>query len=875
MSTKYNHKELEKKWQDRWIKEKLYSPDITGPKNPFYNLWMFPYPSAEGLHAGHAFSSTGSDVLGRFMRMNGMDVFQPIGYDSFGIHSENFALKIGEHPKNMLQRTTKNYERQLKGLGHGYDWTRTVTTSDIDYYRWTQWIFLAMFKAGLAYRKKATVNWCPSCKTVLADEQVIDDVCERCKSVVEKRDLEQWFCRITDYAERLLKNLKKINWSEKIKVAQRNWIGKKEGVDIVYDVVTGSAYNIKGSKKTITCWTSRPDTNFGATFIVVAPEYPQLSVICTENKLKEVNKYIKDAQSKTKEERISQGREKTGEFTGSYAINQLTKEEMPIWISDFVLMDVGTGAVVGVPGHDKRDFEFAQKFGLPIKRVVVGADGDTSEIRALEQVQEDEGTMINSKFLNGMDIHKATQKMMDHIEACGWGKRKTHYHLRDWLVSRQRYWEAPIPVIFCKSCAEKGRSYFSSNSNKVIHKDQSDWSHAGWYPEENLPVELPYFADYQPKGTGRGPLADHPEFYKTKCPECGKEAERESDVLDTFVDSSWYFLRYPSVNRPSNGSALSTALRAVPTSVGTTTKDASLVVQVSEELPWNPEITKKWLPVDLYFGGAEHAVLHLMYSRFVTMVLHDLGYLDFEEPFIKFFAHGLMIKDGAKMSKSRGNVVNPDEYITKFGTDTLRLYLMFMGPMDGYPDFRDTGIEGMQRFTNKLWNLFQKHSKTNLSSSDPGTKSIMHRTIRKVTEDIKRYHYNTAIAAIMEYVNYLKTQKKPTQESLKTLALLIAPFTPHLAEEVWVRILGQKYSIHRAAWPSFDPELVKEDFVIIPVQINGKVRGELSFSKDELGNRKNVVEKAKRDNKVVNWLRGKEIKKEIYIDGRIINFVTD
>ncbi len=841
MSKGYNPKYIEEKWQKRWFADKLYSPKITEFQNRFYNLWMFPYPSAEGLHAGHAFSSTGSDVYGRFMRMNKKNVFQPIGYDSFGIHSENFALKIGEHPKDMLARTTKNYERQLKSLGHAYDWTRTVTTSDIDYYRWTQWIFVALFKAGLAYRKNASVNFCPSCKTVLADEQVINETCERCKSAVQKRELEQWFFRITDYAERLLANLKKIDWSEKIKIAQKNWIGKKEGIDIVY--------KINGSKKTITCWTSRPDTNFGATFIVVAPEYPQLASICAENKLREVKRYIKISQSKTREERISEGREKTGVFTGSYAINHFTKESMPIWVSDFVLMDVGTGAVVGVPGHDRRDFEFAKKFGLPIKRVVVGPDGDTSEIKTIEQVLEEEGTMINSGFLDGLDTRGAIKKMSEYLEKKGWGIRKTHYHLRDWLVSRQRYWGAPIPMIFCKNCAQKGRSYFNSQKNiskgnKLIHINQSDWNHAGWFPEEKLPVELPYYKDYQPKGEGRGPLADHQEFYRVSCPECGAEAQRETDVLDTFVDSSWYFLRYPTLGSKN-----------------------------ADKVPFDEDITKKWLPVDLYFGGAEHAVLHLMYSRFVTMALYDMGYISFEEPFTKFFAHGLMIKDGAKMSKSRGNVVNPDEYIQKFGADTFRLYLMFLGPMDGYPDFRDTGIEGMHKFVKRVFALLTKKPLGDEKNLRDVTIK-MHQTIKKVSNDIANYKYNTAISSIMEYVN-LMHEKGAAKTHLKVLTLLLAPFAPHLAEEVWVNFLKEKYSVHKALWPSYNPEFVKEDFVTIPVQVDGKVRGEIRVARDLLKNKNKILAEAKAHKRVGDWLRGRKIQKEVYVEGKIVNFVVE
>lgn len=882
--SKFEHKKIEAKWQEKWEKEKVLYPDKILPEgNKYYNLWMFPYPSAEGLHAGHAFTTTGSDVMGRFQRMNGKNVFQPTGYDSFGIHSENFAIKIDDTPQNVIARTTANYTRQLKSMGHGYDWGRTVTTSDADYYRWTQWLFIELFKAGLAYRKKAEVNWCPSCKTVLADEQVmtpsqagkepktvggevVEDngelrVCERCGTVAEKKDLEQWFFRITDYADRLLQNLDKIDWSERVVIAQRNWIGKKEGINITY--------NIKDIDKKIVCWTSRPDTNFGATFVVISPECQGLMELVSEDQKEEVQKYVEASAKKNKEERMAEGKEKTGVFTGSYAINNLNGYEMPIWVSDFVLTEVGTGVVVGVPGHDIRDFEFAVKFGLPVRRVVVGSDGDSSEITKHEQVCEDEGKIINSEFLDGMNTNEAKVRIMDCLEEKGWGERSTNYHLRDWLISRQRYWGPPIPMIYCGQCAKNNISYFNTDQGKLLHFDQSDWESAGWWPDENLPIELPEIADFKPKGDGRGPLADHPEFFETKCPHCGAVARRETDVSDTFLDSSWYFLRYPSVKSEQESGRAG-----------------------EQDLPWDPEITKKWLPVDLYFGGAEHAVLHLMYSRFVTQTLYDLGYLDFEEPFPKFFAHGLMIKDGAKMSKSRGNVVNPDDYIEKFGADTLRLYLMFMGPMDGYPDFRDTGIEGMRRFVDRVWNIFGDYA-DNLNSGarakavasapaarlnlevdqlDSQLEVKMHETIKRVTEDIKVFKYNTAIAAVMEYVNAIREVGAANKKHLEILALLLNPFTPHLAEEVW-EMLGNEFSIQKAPWPSYDGSKLVSEMVDVMVQVNGKLRGQVSIESERAVEQEFVVTKAKDDEQIAKWLEGAEIKKEIYIKGKILNFV--
>lgn len=848
MVDKYSHKEIEAKWQNKWFSEGFYTPDVLKSKKPFYNLWMFPYPSAEGLHAGHAYASTGSDIYGRFTRMHGFDVFQPIGYDSFGIHSENFALKIGEHPRDMLARTTKNYERQLKTLGHSYDWTRTVTTSDPDYYRWTQWIFVKLFKAGLAYRKKAQVNWCPSCKTVLADEQVIDGKCERCHTVVERKDLEQWFFRITEYAERLLSNLEKINWPEKIKLAQRNWIGKSKGARITFP--------IEGSKETIEVFTTRPDTLYGATYLVISPEHPIVHKLTVEGKKEEVKAYVTSAQAKDRVERIAEGKVKTGVFAGSYAINPATDKKIPVYVADYVLMEYGTGAIMAVPAHDQRDWDFAKTFGLPIVEVVSGGD-------IAKGAYVGEGKLINSGNWNGISVPRDLEKVTVDIETKGWGVASTTYHLRDWLISRQRYWGPPIPMIYCDTCCRNGKSFFTENTNgqKIIRGNQEDWEHAGWYPvpEESLPVLLPFVKDYQPKGKGEGPLGEQKEFYEVKCPNCGNLAKRETDVSDTFLDSAWYFLRYPSVGSVS-----------------------------STKLPFDTDITKKWLPVNLYFGGAEHSVLHLMYSRFTTQVLNDLGELSFDEPFPKFFAHGLMIKDGAKMSKSRGNVVNPDTYIEKYGSDALRLYLMFIGPMDGSPDFRDTGMEGMMRFVERLWRVFSEHKDLSIvNPKDVKELNIkMHQTIKKVTEDIQDFRYNTAISAIMTFVNVLyekvgglKDTKSDSgsevwNSALNNLCLLIAPFAPHMAEEVWVEILGNKFSIHTSPWPTYDESVAKEETVNVVVEVDGKVRGQLEVSGEEGGKRDKIEALARENEKIKKWLEARLVDKIHFVPGKVISFVT-
>lgn len=857
INSSYDPNKIEAKWQEEWKNSKIYESNLDSTST-FYNLWMFPYPSGEGLHAGHAYASTGSDIYGRFMRMQGSEVFQPIGYDSFGIHSENFAIKIGQTPQEMLARTTKHYEDQLRALGHGYDWSRTVTTSDVDYYKWTQWLFVEMFKAGLAYKKKATVNYCPSCKTVLADEQVMTPklagkepkdaegnvvpetedmrVCERCGTVVEKKDLDQWFFRITDYGDRLLDGLKKIDWSERVVIAQREWIGKKNGINIDYEITN--------SDKKITVFTTTP-VNFGATFLVVAPEYAQtnlLDLISKEN-LTRVSEYINKSLSKSNQQRKENAKDKTGVDTGLEVKNHVTGELIPVWISDFVLTDVGTGAVQGCPGHDIRDFQFAKKFGIPIKRVVVGEDGDDSEIDMESKViaKGMNGKMINSDFLNDMEFEEAMKKTMDHFVERGWGEIVNNYHLRDWLVSRQRYWGPPIPMIFCENCASQKQGWLTENKAK-LHEDHSDWDQFGWWPEESLPVELPEVKEYQPLGTGKSPLGSHPEFYEVKCLHCGSDAVRETDVSDTFVDSAWYFLRYPSTRSES-----------------------------SSVMPFDTKITKQWLPVDLYFGGAEHSVLHLMYARFITMMLYDLKHIEFEEPFPKFFAHGLMIKDGAKMSKSRGNVVNPDEYVQKYGADTLRLYLMFMGPMDGYPDFRDTGIEGMQRFIKRVWRLYSHEVKQDESGE---IVSKTHQTIKKVTEDIKNFRYNTAIASIMEFINAME-ENGVDDNSLRSLTLLLAPFAPHLSEELWHEYFGERESIHKTNWPEHMEELIKSDFVEMIIQVNGKLRGTINLIKAESENKSKVIEIAKSESNIDKWLDGKVIKQEIFVPGKILNFVTN
>ncbi|MAG60032.1 leucine--tRNA ligase [Candidatus Woesebacteria bacterium] len=858
----YKHSAIEKKWQKRWRKEKTFSPDIAKAKKPYYNLMMFPYPSAEGMHVGNMYAFTGADIWGRYQRMRGFDVFEPMGLDGFGIHSENYAIRIGEHPTAVSKRTQKRFYEQLERAGGSFDWTRTLETYDPAYYKWTQWVFVQMFKKGLAYRKKAQVNWCPSCKTVLADEQVINEECERCNTKVVDRELEQWFFKITDYADRLLNNLDKIDWSEKVKIAQRNWIGRSQGVLIQFSLAgpvgsssrSTSSLSAAGTQRDplrsrhpqdyVEIFGTRPDTIFGTTFLVLAPEHPLSLEISTRGQIQKVKQYIKTSQKKSNEERMAKARGKTGVFTGAYAVNPFNNEKIPIWIADYVLLSYGTGVVMGVPAHDQRDFEFAKKHKLPIREVI----RSKGEKWNRKQAFEGEGVLVNSGKFSGLSSREAIEKISNHAQKNRIGQRKVQYHLRDWLISRQRYWGPPIPMIYCEKCAKGG---------KGEHKGM-----AGWYPvpEKDLPVKLPHIKNYQPKGAGESPLALDKTWVKVACPECQSVARRETDVSDTFLDSAWYYLRYPNIGK----------------------KD--------DAIPWNRQVTKKWLPVNMYIGGAEHAVLHLMYSRFLAMAFHDWGLIDFEEPFTRFYAHGLLIKDGDKMSKSRGNVVVPDTYIKKHGADTVRSYFMFLGPFDQGGDFRDTGIAGMNRFYGRVWDLVTGTQNLILDNTGDAKATYVriHQAIKRVTEDMENLRYNRAIAGIMEYVNFLQDMRGkgvPTkgkmrctewEEALQTLVKLVAPFAPHIAEELWQSNWGGKkfVSVHLQAWPEFSPELTLELTLEIPVQVNGKLRGTVRLDREQAGSQKAVEKEARKLEGVSRHLKGKKGKKVIFVPERLLNFVV-
>lgn len=820
----YDFSALEKKWQKKWIEERVYEPDLGAAAKPFFNLMMFPYPSAEGLHVGNMYAFTGADIFGRFKRMQGFDVFEPIGLDGFGIHSENYAMKIGVHPTEQAKVSEKNFYRQLEMIGNGFAWDERVETYNPAYYRWTQWVFTQLWKMGLAYRKKQSVNWCPSCKTVLADEQVIAGKCERCGTVVEKKELEQWFFRITKYADRLLHNLETIDWSERVKIAQRNWIGKSEGAEITFRLENLNGKN--GGSDAVAVFTTRPDTLFGATFMVISPELALEWIRSGWKAPAEVKKYAVQAVEGRADADEAEEKEKTGVDSGVRAVNPANGEKIPVWVSDYVLAGYGTGAIMAVPAHDERDFEFAKKFNLPV-RMVICPNYPDAKCPVLDAAYVGEGRLVDSGKFDGMPMREAMQAITEFVG----GKPQVQFRLRDWLVSRQRYWGAPIPMIFCETCAQKGNG------------EQKEMP--GWYavPEHDLPVKLPYVEDFRPKGKGTSPLAAVKEFYEVKCPACGLKARRETDVSDTFLDSAWYFLRYPSA--------------------GETTA------------PWNSDRTKKWLPVHMYTGGAEHSVLHLLYSRFVTMAFHDAGLLEFEEPFVKFRAHGLLIKEGAKMSKSKGNVVNPDEYIQNFGADTLRMYLMFLAPFEQGGDFRDAGMLGITRFLERVWKFFEKNKE---SKPDTGQQEIvrkaLHKTIKKVTDDIESLHYNTAISALMICLNAFEEYPESVgEDEKKSFLKLLAPFAPHITEELWQRSTASDdfASIHREAWPIADEAYLTETTFELVVQINGKHRGTLVVP--VAITEKDATDTVMKDAKLAAHFSGKAAKKVIFVPGRLINFV--
>ena len=822
MIDKYNFSEIEKKWQTKWAEGDVFKVTEDPDKEKYYVLEMFPYPSGK-LHMGHVRNYSIGDVLARFKKMKGFNVLHPMGWDSFGLPAENAAIKHGVEPSKWTWENIGEMREQLKELGLSYDWDREVATCHPDYYRWMQWIFIQFYKKGLAYKKENPVNWCPSCQTVLANEQVVDGKCERCKTLVGKKDLSQWYFKITDYAERLLDNLEKLpGWPNKVKLMQKNWIGKSIGAEVTFE--------IDGFDKGLDVFTTRPDTLYGVTYMVMAPEHPYLKELVAGSEYEEpVNAYVDKVQHMSDIERTSTTNEKTGQFTGRYAINPLTGKKVPIFISDYVLMDYGTGAIMAVPAHDQRDFDFAKKFDLEIIPVVDSDDPEV-DVYDLKAAFAAEGTMINSEMFNGMNNKEAIEKIIDYLEEKKIGKKSINYKLRDWLISRQRYWGTPIPMIHCDDC--------------------------GWVPEkeENLPVLLP--ADVQFTGKGESPLATSKTFVNTTCPVCGKPAKRELDTMDTFLDSSWYFLRYCD---PKN-----------------------------TEAPFGKDKVDYWMNVDQYIGGVEHAILHLMYARFFQMALYDLGLVSTEEPFKNLLTQGMVIKDGAKMSKSLGNVVSPKEIIEKYGADTARLFILFAAPPERELDWSDKGVEGSFRFINRVYRMvydfsqnFSEVPDTYEISSD-ADKSMaywLNYAIKKVSDDIgERFNFNTAISTIMELVNEMYRYKEGSAinpglygAAIKDLIIMLAPFVPHVTEEMWEH-LGYEGSVHDQSWPEYDEKALVKDTVEIVVQVNGKIKEKLDIagglSKEEM--EKTVME----NEKVKGLIEGKNVVKVIAVPGKLINIVV-
>jgi leucyl-tRNA synthetase len=928
--TSYNPQEIEKKWQQRWAEDRLYEVNEDSPRPKWYALTMFPYTSGD-LHIGHWYPMAPSDAHARYKRMQGYNVLHPMGFDAFGLPAENAAIKRGIHPFVWTMQNIENMRRQLKSIGAIYDWSREVITCLPEYYKWTQWFFLKLYENGLAYRAKAPVNWCPQCQTVLANEQVVGEgVCERCDTPVIRRDLEQWFFRITKYADELME-FEGIDWPERIKIMQRNWVGKSFGTEISFALDHPAA-----KEKEIRVFTTRPDTVFGVTFMVLAPEHPLVEKLTSPEKKAEVEEYIARTRRQSEIERLSTEREKDGVFIGAYVTNRLNGEKVPIWIADYVLLGYGTGAVMAVPAHDERDFAFALKYGIPIIPVIEPTDGiaksfafpgtmkegfeeelkkggfeytaaeiggqfvtlrgeaqikkyielmkkylkpdnwndiagsawlyffagkdgkiETIPLDSIESEREilkrckaiepnvrdcrtviemmtncgfyrdrlfhtEYGKMIHSGQFNGNA--DGVEAVSAYLERKGWGKRTVSYKLRDWLISRQRYWGAPIPMVYCEKCG-------------IVP-----------VPEKELPVLLPEDAEFKP--TGESPLKYNEKFVNTKCPNCGSPAKRETDTMDTFVCSSWYFLRYASPHY--------------------------------KKAAFDAKKVKYWLPVDLYTGGAEHAVMHLFYARFFIKALRDMGLVDFGEPFTRLFNQGVIIAEKRKMSKSRGNVVNPDDYVAELGADAVRAYLMFIGPWEQGGEWDDSGISGISRWLNRVWKLvlggYSQDAKAKPADQERALSRLTHQTIRKVTQDIEKLRLNTMIAALMEYTNYLTKVKEEAiiskaawEEAIDTLLLLLAPTTPHLAEELWQQT-GHEYSIHNQNWPKWDEALAKEEEITLVVQVNGKLRDRIavpvSITEDE------AKKKALESPRVKAHAEGKKIIKVIYVPGRLVNLVV-
>ena len=802
MATQYNHSAIEKKWRENWEEKPINVND--GRKEKYYCLDMFPYPSGSGLHVGHWRGYVISDVWSRYQLLKGKYVIHPMGWDAFGLPAENYAIKMGVHPAKSTEANIRNIKRQIKQIAAIYDWDMEVNTTDPDFYKWTQWIFVQMFKKGLAYEKEFPINWCPSCKTGLANEEVVNGCCERCGTTVTKKNLRQWMLKITAYAERLLNDLDKLDWPEKVKKMQTDWIGKSYGAEVDFP--------IDGREEKIIVYTTRPDTLYGATFMVLAPEHALAKSLATDETREAVEKYIFDSSMRSNVDRM-QAKEKTGVFTGSYAVNPLNGAKTPIWLSDYVLADYGTGAIMCVPAHDDRDFEFARKFGLPIVQVIA-KDGKEIE-NMTEAYTEANGIMINSGDWNGLESAVLKKEAPHMIEEKGFGHKTVNYKLRDWVFSRQRYWGEPIPIIHCPKCG------------------------CVPVPEDQLPLKLPEVESYQPTGTGESPLAAIDEWVNTTCPVCGAPAKRETNTMPQWAGSSWYFLRYVDSHN-------------------------------KEELV-SREKADKYLPVDMYIGGVEHAVLHLLYSRFYTKFLCDIGAIDFDEPFKKLFNQGMITgKNGIKMSKSKGNVVSPDDLVRDYGCDSLRLYELFVGPPELDAEWDDRGIEGVSRFLNRFWNLVMDNKDKDVKASKEMIK-LRHKLVYDIEYRFNQFSLNTVISGFMEYNNKLielaRKEGGIDRETLKTFVILLAPFAPHIGEELWQQ-LGGDDSVFHAQWPECDEEAMKDDEIEVAVQINGKTRAVISISADS--SKEDAIAAGREA--VKEKLTGNVVK-EIYVPGKIVNIV--
>ncbi|WP_395019097.1 leucine--tRNA ligase [Robinsoniella peoriensis] len=801
MAVPYNHKAVEQKWRKNWEADPVNVND--GKKPKYYCLDMFPYPSGNGLHVGHWRGYVISDVWSRYKMLQGYYLIHPMGWDAFGLPAENYAIKMGVHPAKSTAENVSNIKRQINEIAAIYDWDMEVNTTDPNFYKWTQWIFVKMFKAGLAYEKEFPINWCPSCKTGLANEEVVNGACERCGTPVTKKNLRQWMLKITAYADRLLSDLDKLDWPEKVKKMQSDWIGKSHGAEV--------DFKVDGTDNAITVYTTRPDTLYGATFMVLAPEHAMAKELATDETRAEVEDYIFKASMKSSVDRL-QDKEKTGVFTGSYAINPINGAKVPIWLSDYVLADYCTGAIMCVPAHDDRDFEFATKFGIPIVQVIAK---DGKEIENMTEAYTEPGIMINSGEFNGMSSLDAKRDLPSRLEDRGIGKVTTNYKLRDWVFSRQRYWGEPIPIVHCEHCG------------------------AVPVPEDQLPLTLPEVESYQPTGTGESPLAGIDEWVNTTCPVCGAPAKRETNTMPQWAGSSWYFLRY--VDSHNN-----------------------------EELV-SKEKADKLLPVDMYIGGVEHAVLHLLYSRFYTKFLNDIGVVDFDEPFTKLFNQGMITgKNGIKMSKSKGNVVSPDDLVNDYGCDSLRMYELFVGPPELDAEWDDRGIDGVYRFINRFWNLVMDNKDKNMAASKEMVK-IRHRMVHDITQRLESFNLNTVISGFMEYNNKMidlaKKEGGIDQETLETAVILLSPFAPHLSEELWEE-LGNSGSVFKNQWPVHDEDAMKDDEIEVPVQINGKTKAVINVPAEI--SKEDAIAAGKEA--VADKLTG-TIVKEIYVPKKIINIV--